>query len=221
MDNTCRVPVCDRAAHVGDLCHGHYRRALRSGGDPGSTPIKDRLMSAVCGFAGCGRKHFSGSLCRAHHKQRLAGKPLTEVRQWTDRKIKRADGLRPCTRCGGVLPLSDFPLCANVSDGLSSYCRGCTAIANRATKYGLTPEKFKELLSAQNNSCALCQRGGIAGRDLCVDHDHECCPGNRSCGKCVRGLLCAPCNTGIGQLGDNPQRLRDAADYLDTHSGSV
>jgi hypothetical protein len=28
-----------------------------------------------------------------------------------------------------------------------------------------------------------------------VDHDHACCQKkNRSCGKCIRGLLCHTCN---------------------------
>jgi hypothetical protein len=27
-----------------------------------------------------------------------------------------------------------------------------------------------------------------------VDHDHNCCPGQRSWRKCIRGILCHVCN---------------------------
>jgi hypothetical protein len=32
-----------------------------------------------------------------------------------------------------------------------------------------------------------------------VDHDHGCCPGRKSCGKCTRGLLHPACNSWLGQ----------------------
>lgn len=32
-----------------------------------------------------------------------------------------------------------------------------------------------------------------------VDHDHACCHGNHSCGRCVRGVLHRGCNTALGQ----------------------
>ena len=48
-----------------------------------------------------------------------------------------------------------------------------------------------------------------------VDHDHDCCPGQSSCGKCIRGLLCLTCNRALGLLKDDPMRVRAAADYLE------
>lgn len=50
---------------------------------------------------------------------------------------------------------------------------------------------------------------------LTVDHDHKCCPGAKSCGLCVRGLLCTQCNCAAGLLGDGPARARSLASYLD------
>jgi hypothetical protein len=47
-----------------------------------------------------------------------------------------------------------------------------------------------------------------------TDHDRSCCPGTGSCGKCVRGLLCNPCNLMIGHAHDEQERLRAAIQYL-------
>jgi hypothetical protein len=33
-----------------------------------------------------------------------------------------------------------------------------------------------------------------------IDHQHTCCPGGSSCGKCVRGVLCQDCNTKVGHV---------------------
>ena len=63
---------------------------------------------------------------------------------------------------------------------------------SRATKYGITPEELDVILATP---CGIC---GDASTD--VDHDHACCPGNRSCGECIRGGLCRRCNLGIGYV---------------------
>lgn len=58
--------------------------------------------------------------------------------------------------------------------------------------YRLRPEDWEALYVAQDKKCATC---GRKTKKLCVDHDHSCCPGPKSCGKCVRGLLCRQCNS--------------------------
>lgn len=49
---------------------------------------------------------------------------------------------------------------------------------------------------------------------LAVDHDHACCPGHYSCGKCVRGLLCQDCNIAAGKLRDDPDVMLALAFYV-------
>jgi hypothetical protein len=88
-----------------------------------------------------------------------------------------------------------------------------TAAHNRAWYYNLTNERYQKLLEEQNNSCKICLKP-FADTTPCVDHNHECCPGERSCGKCIRGLLCNACNRGLGHFKDNREYLRRADDYL-------
>lgn len=80
--------------------------------------------------------------------------------------------------------------------------------------YGLTAAEYDALLAFQGGTCAICQRATGKVRRLAVDHDHTCCNGPTSCGLCVRGLLCKPCNRMLGHLRDSPEAARRAADYL-------
>lgn len=81
--------------------------------------------------------------------------------------------------------------------------RGRAAFMAIASRYGLSRQKFDEMVRAQFGRCAIC---GKTDPRLVVDHDHET-------GR-VRGLLCVNCNQGIGQLGDDIARLQLAIEYL-------
>lgn len=93
-------------------------------------------------------------------------------------------------------------------DGLrDNVCKPCAAERMRAWKYGMDVPTLRELLKRGCEACG-------ATDDLQVDHDHACCPGKKSCGACVRGVLCGGCNRALAHLGDDPRRLVRLADYL-------
>lgn len=69
-------------------------------------------------------------------------------------------------------------------------------------------------MAAQDNACAICRKPTT--RVLSVDHDHACCPGERSCGECVRGLLCVMCNRMLTALEDDEWREK-AEQYIAHH----
>lgn len=81
----------------------------------------------------------------------------------------------------------------------------------RLRTYGVTPARYAAILAMQGGACAMCET--VEGA-LAVDHDHACCPGPKSCGKCVRGLLCRRCNLGLGLLRDSPGILMAGYKYL-------
>lgn len=82
--------------------------------------------------------------------------------------------------------------------------------ANLKCDYGITIADFDLMVKQQNNQCAICQRN-FSEADLkpSVDHCHE--------SGIVRGLLCQPCNVGLGWFRDNPDALSRAVEYLLEH----
>ena len=81
-----------------------------------------------------------------------------------------------------------------------------------ANRYNITAERARELIAA---GCGICgAKISSDGRKLCIDHDHSCCPGKTSCGKCVRGALCDLCNRGLGHFREDPGLTQKAVDYL-------
>ena len=66
------------------------------------------------------------------------------------------------------------------------------------------------MLKAQNGKCAICKQN----KPEVVDHDHKCCSGRKTCGKCVRSLLCKRCNTFVGYIEQNKSLLQPVLRYI-------
>ena len=93
---------------------------------------------------------------------------------------------------------------------------GSEVAAARYYTFNVTQEQFEDMVTEQDGLCAICgkpewviYRGKI--RSLCIDHNHIT-------GK-IRRLLCNTCNRVLGLMGDDPERLRKAASYLEMYNG--
>lgn len=96
-------------------------------------------------------------------------------------------------------------------------CRGKNSYYIR--NYGISELEYEAMKEAQQHKCYLCDSEGFLignnnhSEKLAVDHDHQT-------GK-VRKLLCHNCNRALGLMQDDPELLRKAADYVETHKGGL
>lgn len=118
--------------------------------------------------------------------------------------------MRRCYYCRSKTPISDY--CA---DCLLAYKQitGSRKFRSRLRNYGIDESQYFAMLRKQKGRCAICKE---PAKDLMlhIDHDHRCCE-RGSCGRCVRGLLCANCNKAIGMFKESPESLWNAMKYLD------
>lgn len=89
----------------------------------------------------------------------------------------------------------------------------------RFRRFGVSRSWYDATLVEQRGGCAICgsPKPGGTGR-FAIDHDHSCCPGKRSCGMCVRGLLCSRCNLRLFSLeeSDWQEWITKALIYLES-----
>ena len=131
-----------------------------------------------------------------------------------------------CTKCKQPKGLGEFYKDSRYKTGVNSWCRSCHSNRSNAwnkkhpgqvklTRYGVD---FNKLWLSQSGLCAVCNEPmsptGRSPESVVVDHDHNCCKGQSSCGKCVRGLIHSRCNRVLGSSLDNPKLLQSAAAYV-------
>lgn len=208
-DDTCSARGCEKRRVSRGLCGSHYQ-AWRAKAGP------NQCTSPVCD-----RPAVSRSLCQGHYARLLAGKPtdtpLQSRRNGGFACTLNEEGEKECLSCRTFLPIESYARGAG-SDGLSPNCRSCRSLT-RVSRYGITVRQYLEMLSDQGGVCAICAEPPQK-RQLHVDHDHSCCGEGKACQKCVRGLLCSRCNTGLGQFRERSDLLASAANYLQSQNQS-
>lgn len=137
-----------------------------------------------------------------------------------------------CSTCHETKDSSLFPKATGKVRGYAWICKNCKivkrkekqasmspedwALKNRQywlkSQYGITLEQYNEKLRQQNHKCAICSTDEteVFKQLLYVDHNH-------TTGQ-IRGLLCHPCNAGLGHFKEKEELLDNAKQYLKEHS---
>jgi hypothetical protein len=108
--------------------------------------------------------------------------------------------MKSCTRCLAELPPTEFYRAGTVRRSgehyLDTRCKACMSETFREQRLRL------QLAGPRPHVCECCSRAGKTH----LDHSHAT--------GLIRGWLCAPCNTGIGGLGDELAQLHETLAYL-------
>lgn len=140
---------------------------------------------------------------------------------------------KTCTKCGIEKDIELFAKGSKYNGGRRNICKRCHADYMKSywennpdkrkvnietsskpkanwKRHKITEDKYNELFDLYDGKCHSCKENDATS----VDHDHSCCSGQRSCGQCVRGLLCHYCNTALGLMKDSKSKIMLLAEYI-------
>ncbi len=166
------------------------------------------------------RRPFDMALCSKCKvgEQRNSGNTWCNAcrQEWARANYAKKAGVTratPCIKCGGAGPFKRglHHTCAacesaarrlaysansnGLADKAKAYSKGQSPRARKDNSlryhYGISILEFDAMLEAQHGLCAICDKSGL-----------------------VRGLLCSPCNKGLGHFKDDSIVMRRALAYL-------
>lgn len=163
--------------------------------------------SAPCDFEDCGRPMRLKGLCNSHYQMQRRGEELRPIRvqRAAAQKVIDVDERRQtCSTCGQRKPFEDFQKFLKRGKVVRFIrCKQCASspeqkVKHRDRKYSLEPGEWERMFEAQGRACKICCSDSPGHKNgWQTDHDHACCPGQGSCGQCVRGILCHWCNINL------------------------
>jgi len=132
-----------------------------------------------------------------------------------------------CNHCKEEKPLEAFSWKLKATNTRHSYCKACKQLRDTTSfrhsmvrQFGITPTQYLEMFERQGGLCLICKEPEKVTRsngeviNLAIDHDHACCPGQMTCGNCIRGLLCRTCNWTVGAVERDPSLISEVFKYL-------
>lgn len=195
--HTPRAYVCPE----GCVCARHSDSPSRRRCDPGCTCTRHRPRACA-----------PGCTCKRHDSQ--IGRKYTDEQRIEAAERRRAYNREDAKRRSREPGFAERRLAyqrANPDKMRSYYLKN---------RFGITLDQWVAMFDAQAGRCYLCT-DPLDPAHTHVDHSHAHCPGNRSCGSCVRGLACRWCNQGVGQFRDDPERMRRAATALELAEATI
>lgn len=180
---------------------------------------------ATCTHGGCDARHYARGYCRVHYsRHRFGGDMDAPIRPRLPRGVTAPCLVEGCSSVGRARGLCSGhymkqyvrpTFCALDLCEEREHARGyCQPHYNVLKSFNMDPADWEALYADQAGACAIC-RSPMTRAKAHTDHDHACCPrAGRSCGRCVRGLLCYACNAGLGFFRDNTRTLASALRYL-------
>lgn len=176
---------------------------------------KRRILSATqqarCAYAGCTqlKQRKKGSIyCPAHSWKRCRAEGCENPRRakqgatYCDEHATMRNGVPGSFICCAICGKQATSTSTARYKEICNNCRtGQRALMRRAVAHKVPVETVVRW--AKTPECELCCRRlyfGNSGSEqsFAIDHDHQCCPGTESCGRCIRGLLCQYCNLSLG-----------------------
>lgn len=129
-------------------------------------------------------------------------KPVSELKTHVLEDRDDEAAIAVCRICG---PVKTFKVSGRLQ---CETTYRATRARHYKSRYGIDINEYEAMYQAQDGKCAVCDEYEPV---LHVDHCHQ--------KKTVRGLLCGPCNRGIGMFEDNIKLLKSAIKYLERTNG--
>jgi Recombination endonuclease VII len=180
-------------------------------------------MTKICLFDNCVKEHYAHGYCEGHNKQIIRGvelKPLKSPRRIVEKKICSYNKCKNFSTARGYCHghyqqfisgngfaeiktrwINEGNICEVNGCDRPAKCKGlCSACYRRFQKYNITREQLISL----KYICEVC--GETEWSELHIDHDHVT--------GAFRGVLCRPCNTSLGQLCEDVDRIVKLSEYV-------
>ncbi|WP_433351708.1 endonuclease VII domain-containing protein [Microtetraspora malaysiensis] len=211
ISKACTVDGCDRPRISSLHCRLHHDRFKRTGSTDDPYPeviertcIDCKVIKPAAEFSKKGKGKWGQqkyqSYCKPCENERKRARPLTRDQEERQKEYRREWGRQNREK-------RTQQMAARRAANPERY--SWQSYKNHLwKKYRLSWDEYEQIFVKQGGRCAICDQFLSDPRKRpAIDHDHET--------GVIRGLLCDPCNKGLGHFRDRLDVMRRAVTYLE------